>query len=210
MMMRDGARILMQDGADNAAMLEVIRQLAQSVQGMQTGQTQLVERQTEILERLARIEAGKTHEEVAKLEVRVNNHSDRLGANDNMMRIKNCALAGNAVGPITAISATGYTDFAEEGNSTGLSTDVASATTLATPTLGRSFNVTGTTDIYDITPKWKGRRISLTFASTARLIGGTSLRITAPNLTPGQYGTADLIFTGSEWVLLSSSVNDNT
>ena len=73
-------RALMQDGADNSAMLEVIRQLAQSVQGMQTGQTQLVERQTEILERLARIEAGKTHEEVAKLEVRVNNHSDRLAA----------------------------------------------------------------------------------------------------------------------------------
>jgi hypothetical protein len=135
--------------------------------------------------------------------------SAALGAAGNMMRVESCSLSGNAVGPIMTISATNYTDFAEDDNSTGVSISVASATTLATPTLGRFFSVTGTDDIYDITPKWRGRRVSLTFTSTARFVGGASLRITAATLTPAQYGTAEFIFDGASWILLSSSVNDN-
>lgn len=124
------------------------------------------------------------------------------------MRVRDNHLEGNVVAGVFPF-VNGYTDTLSSGNSTGESDQAASATTCILPGLGEFYEITGTTDTYDFTPKWKGRRITLRFASTARLVGGASMYLPAVNVTPGANGTAELIHNGSAWLLLSFSVNDN-
>jgi hypothetical protein len=124
------------------------------------------------------------------------------------MRIRDNHLEGNVVSGVFPLT-NGYSDLLASGNSTGESDQAISATTCILPGLGEFYEVTGTTNIFDFQPKWKGRRIALRFASTAAMVGGSSLRLPGVTVAPLQFGTADLIHDGTAWLLLSFSINDN-
>lgn len=125
------------------------------------------------------------------------------------LSVDNCDMRGNATGPYSfgAVPST----FKESNNSTGESPNVASASITNISYFGNAFSVTGTTDIYDIRPRWTGRSIELMFDSTARVIdkaGGSAFALPVASIQPGQYGAASFTFNGTYWICQSYSVND--
>lgn len=126
------------------------------------------------------------------------------------VKISGCDFSGNAVGGLDI--PTSVTSMTEYGNYDGLSTSYASTnpTTTVGP-LGDVFTITGTNDIYDIRPRWPGRRLKLVFSSTARLMdkaAGSAFALPSPAVQPAANGTAEIVFGGTYWNLVSFSVND--
>lgn len=137
-----------------------------------------------------------------------------LGAAANILDVVGNRVVGNAVAGIKAPTAINYTGLTIAGNKDGSAETVASAATLATWAAREKYIVTGSTDIYDITPKWDGRRVRLQWdvAATARVVGGTSIYQQLPNQSPGARGwyEAEYSVAAAAWLLTGWSLNDNT
>lgn len=130
----------------------------------------------------------------------------------NMVRISNNRFRGMLNAAFEPMSAADYTDVQMSGNGADTSRSIASATTPVIPPEfdGAAITITGTADIYDFTPKWDGRRVDARFASTARVIHGTAMKLPSANIQPGANGRAVFEYSvaGTCWELITVSIND--
>lgn len=127
------------------------------------------------------------------------------------LSVDNCDMRGNAAGPY--LFAAQPTLFQHSLNRTGETASYASANSVATSPFIDTFTITGTTDVLDFTPKYAGREVTCMMASTARFVGtagGGALKMEGANATPGADGTACFVYNGSNWLLKSLSINDET
>lgn len=136
-----------------------------------------------------------------------------VGADDTLLALHmfGVDMRGNATGPYQFI--TQPSSFSHARCITGETPSYATATSVATSPFIDDFTLTGTTDVYDITPKYTGRRITCAMASTARFVSsasGGAFRLPDPTITPGANGTASFYYNGTDWLCASFLINDNT
>lgn len=134
-----------------------------------------------------------------------------VGADATLLSLSmtGCDMRGNSTGPYRFAAQPAL--FSQSNNRTGETASFASATSVTTSPFIDKFAVTGTTDIFDFTPKWEGRKITIGMVSTARLVDeqfGGELALPDPTVTPGADGVACFVRVGSKWLMTSYSVND--
>ncbi len=120
-------------------------------------------------------------------------------------------MIGNAAGPyqFEAIP----TNFVQSANMTGESGVYASATNMTVSPFLDSIRITGSEDIYDITPRIPGRTLVCRMAGAARFIDqafGSAFALPSSNITPAANGTAMFTFdsTADRYLHLTHSIND--
>ena len=132
----------------------------------------------------------------------------QLDATLAQLSVDNCDMRGNAAGPY--LFAATPTLFQQSNNRTGETASYASATDVTTSPFIDAFEITGTTDVLNIAPRWEGRQITVWMDDTASFVGpgfGGAFRLPAATLTPDNHGTASFVWNGTNWLLTASSVN---
>jgi hypothetical protein len=119
-------------------------------------------------------------------------------------------MRGNATGPYL-FEGTIPGTFGASDCLTGESPVYASATTVTISPFIDNVQITGSTNIFDISPTWQGRTIVCDMTGAAGFVdqaGGSSFALPTNVVTPGNQGTIGFVYRGTKWLHMFSSQND--